>query len=579
MAARRNRRSQGVSEKMCASELTALERMSLALGEVSFEVESDRVIDRRNADLDERIAFYAEVIARILAGQIGLLLAAMEDNKDKLTEAAMTPGFESRVSVLMDSVEWETQSLLASVIGDARAEATTMGRAHASSYGVGVFMGKPNPRASAAAQASAAELVTRVNRTTRKGLRDLTAHAIAQGWSYEELSGAIKDKWAGGPEEEYRFGAPRPQQHIRDRAMLVAVTEMGNAYSEGNAELGDLMYAEGLPIMKRWIAKGDERMCPICGTNADASWIGWTEEFPSGHTRPLAHPACRCGMTDRVWDEDMGVPVPSGFESWADDSFYDPFFDEEPLLLRNDDEATGWFRSQNMGIRVLGSDNVDSRSVTRSCRHVRRLWRDYGLRVKEVVYRALPRSTLAKVELGQRLVLNTNAYRNGPVTVDDMVVAGRKTGWFAQFYSSGEDFITDAWAHGLVEAARANPVAITEEALAVGKVFLGEVAPSHALLKQPKWMMPQWLSMYGVVADAEATVSDVFGDHEHDIDDRVASYFVWLDPKNPTLYSLESATISPKAKDFHRYAMSFITSFLSPKFHKGLKLAGMWPGM
>jgi hypothetical protein len=149
-----------------------------------------------------------------------------------------------------------------------------------------------NPRAQAYLAEHGAALVTKINDTTRDELRTLITQARADGWSYNRLADAIKNKFEG-------FAGLKPQQHIRDRATLVAVTEVGNGY-----EAGTLMQMQELntmaPIEKNWITVGDGRVEQVCLDNAAKGWIPVDKAFPSGHMRPLAHPACRCSMGSRV---------------------------------------------------------------------------------------------------------------------------------------------------------------------------------------------------------------------------------------------------------------------------------------
>ncbi len=149
-----------------------------------------------------------------------------------------------------------------------------------------------NPRAQAYLAEHGAALVSGIDKTTKAELRTLLTRARMEGWSYNRTADAIKDKFEG-------FAGLKPQQHIRDRATLVAVTESGQAYSEAQLIQMQELNATA-PIEKNWMTVRDGRVEQICLDNAAKGWIPVNRAFPSGHMRPLAHPACRCSMGSRV---------------------------------------------------------------------------------------------------------------------------------------------------------------------------------------------------------------------------------------------------------------------------------------
>lgn len=145
----------------------------------------------------------------------------------------------------------------------------------------------PNPRAAAYAEQHAAEMVTRIDSTTRTVIHDIIAQGTREGWSYDEIAKRITEQFA-------EFAAGKPQQHIDSRAHLVAVTEVGNAYEEGNLIVARGLQDAGLPMEKHWQTVGDARVSAGCRANEAAGWILLAEQFPSGHDRPLRFPGCRC---------------------------------------------------------------------------------------------------------------------------------------------------------------------------------------------------------------------------------------------------------------------------------------------
>ena len=150
-----------------------------------------------------------------------------------------------------------------------------------------------NPRAAAYLADHGAALVTGIGETTRAELRTLLTEAMRQGRSYSEVAALIRERFAG-------FAGRKPQAHIRDRATLVAVTEAGEAYCEGQLMAARELAALGLALQKRWVTVGDARVTEGCRANAAAGWIDLEAAFPSGHLRPLRFPGCRCDMQDRV---------------------------------------------------------------------------------------------------------------------------------------------------------------------------------------------------------------------------------------------------------------------------------------
>lgn len=161
----------------------------------------------------------------------------------------------------------------------------------------------PNLRARAYAKKHAAEAVTQINDTTRKEIARIVSDGVKSGTSYNDIAKAIKSKF-----EE--FAVPAPQKHIPNRAVLVAVTELANAYCEGNAQVGDYLQSNGVKMMKAWQTLEDDRVSDGCKENEQAGWIPIDKEFPSGHMHPPRFPGCRCDFMQEILDEDLlGKPI------------------------------------------------------------------------------------------------------------------------------------------------------------------------------------------------------------------------------------------------------------------------------
>lgn len=161
----------------------------------------------------------------------------------------------------------------------------------------------PNLRAQEYAKKHAAEAVTQINDTTRKEIARIVSDGVKSGSSYNDIAKAIKDKF-----EE--FAVPMSQKHVSNRAVLVAVTELANAYCEGNAQVGNYLQDNGVKMMKAWQTLEDDRVSDGCKENERVGWIPIGKEFPSGHMHPPRFPGCRCDFLQDILEEDMlGKPI------------------------------------------------------------------------------------------------------------------------------------------------------------------------------------------------------------------------------------------------------------------------------
>lgn len=156
----------------------------------------------------------------------------------------------------------------------------------------------PNFRAQEYAKKHAAEAVTQINDTTRKEIARIVSDGVKSGASYNDIAKEIKNKF-----EE--FAVPMPQKHVSNRAVLVAVTELANAYCEGNAQVGNYLQDNGVKMMKAWQTLEDDRVSDGCKENERVGWIPINKEFPSGHMHPPRFPGCRCDFLQDILEEDM----------------------------------------------------------------------------------------------------------------------------------------------------------------------------------------------------------------------------------------------------------------------------------
>ncbi len=133
-----------------------------------------------------------------------------------------------------------------------------------------------NTRAVKWAGARSAELVTLLDESTRRNLQATIRQGLEDNVGKHEI---VKDIMQG-----YAFS--------KERAQLIASTEVANANSQGS--LAGMFEAKeaGVNILKEW--DDNNEPCPICVENAMAGPIPIDQPFPSGDMAPLAHPHCEC---------------------------------------------------------------------------------------------------------------------------------------------------------------------------------------------------------------------------------------------------------------------------------------------
>ncbi len=190
---------------------------------------------------------------------------------------------------IFDSVA-ASESLFAAGTAQALEDSLLVGAGHTmADFSVTGSFDLTNRRAAVFLDTHGAEAVTRINAETKRGLRTIISTGLSEGQSYDQIARSIRERYAG-------FSTPQPQQHIRSRAHLVAVTETGNAYEVGNRAVADDLVAAGLVMQKSWLDVGDSRVSADCLANAAAGWIPLEDMFPGGVAQPLQHPGCRCTM-------------------------------------------------------------------------------------------------------------------------------------------------------------------------------------------------------------------------------------------------------------------------------------------
>jgi hypothetical protein len=191
-------------------------------------------------------------------------------------------------------VEQATLKLFEEPIDKAVAAALRFGAlAQIAELELGIKFDLKNPRAKAYLDNYGAELVKGVDETTKGYLKTLMTQAADEGWSYKRTAEAIIERF-----EEFAVG--KPQEHIDSRAHLIAVTEIGNGYAEGNLIVARDLKSAGLNVEKAWSTVGDDKVSDGCQQNEADGWIDVDDVFSSGDQRPLRFPGCRCDLLTRV---------------------------------------------------------------------------------------------------------------------------------------------------------------------------------------------------------------------------------------------------------------------------------------
>jgi hypothetical protein len=192
---------------------------------------------------------------------------------DQALESALDAGAPAMAAAVQTAVE-------ASLLAGMTATVVDLG-------GIGISFSLQNPRALAYLREYGALRVTQINETTRVEMRDLIVRMVEERATYDQVARAISARWS-------EMAVGKPQLHIDSRAHLIAVTEVGNAYEQGNQIVVQDMAGLGLAMEKHWLTVGDDRVSDGCAENEAAGWIPIDEPFPSGDDRPLRFPGCRC---------------------------------------------------------------------------------------------------------------------------------------------------------------------------------------------------------------------------------------------------------------------------------------------
>lgn len=132
----------------------------------------------------------------------------------------------------------------------------------------------------------------------RQGIADkMRKNTVAQ--LSQSLQQALKEEISF---EEYKKQVRELYPLSKNRADLIAVNELGEAYSSGNQETAKALNREN-EMMKRWDTVGDKRVTRGCRHNEDQGWVELDYEYTSidgvgksSTERPTRFPGCRCTL-------------------------------------------------------------------------------------------------------------------------------------------------------------------------------------------------------------------------------------------------------------------------------------------
>jgi len=245
-------------------------------------------IFKKNKSLFEKIA-ESEQNSYNLNGT--RLLIEATKNKELIQKTAweLNMEVERMMARVEETIRWE----MVDVVNKGISQSIEKGFNNGVSYlDIEYAFNVKHPRAINYINKRGAELVTKINETTRSEIKRIVTNGIEKGLSYDQTAKEISKRFS-------EFAIGKPQLHIRSRAHLVAVTEAGNAYETGNYEAGKQLQEAGIMLEKYWATVGDNRVSDGCSANEGQGWIPYDEAFESGHEHPLRFPGCRCALLTR----------------------------------------------------------------------------------------------------------------------------------------------------------------------------------------------------------------------------------------------------------------------------------------
>lgn len=203
--------------------------------------------------------------------------------------------------------------------GETLRKAFTAGASTAAKLVPNFTLTATNPLATAAAERTAAAMVTGVSRETRKAIRTIVVEAFKDGLSPRQTAQLIKPliglterqalavlrqrrllQASGKTAAQVKQALDRyTATLLRQRAEMIARTEIIRASTDGKVEAWRQAKAQGRlgqDLRTTWIVTPDDKLCPICEPLDGAiAVIGGTFSVNGQSlSGPPAHPNCRC---------------------------------------------------------------------------------------------------------------------------------------------------------------------------------------------------------------------------------------------------------------------------------------------
>lgn len=169
------------------------------------------------------------------------------------------------------------QGHLVSIYLKGAAEMTSWGRTALEAKPI-LFEGPPMREAINYASKHTAKLVTRMDEETKSRLRDVIANAIKEKRGVDGLARDIRKE---------------VEDMSRYRSRMIARTETCDALEQS---FMDRSKAMGVTGKRWWVFEQGDYPCADCEGNGDEGEVPIDHVFPSGHTRPPAHPNCKCAL-------------------------------------------------------------------------------------------------------------------------------------------------------------------------------------------------------------------------------------------------------------------------------------------
>lgn len=143
----------------------------------------------------------------------------------------------------------------------------------------------------------AASMVKGIDEVTRQDIHDIITKGHADKKAYNQIAKEIREKYA-------EMAVPAGPSHIRDRAELIAVTEIAHAAQATSYAQSMALAQKGWIVHKFWNNTGDDRVSDGCKANTSQGWIPIEQPFQSGHQYAPRFPGCRCAISYKVVGRD-----------------------------------------------------------------------------------------------------------------------------------------------------------------------------------------------------------------------------------------------------------------------------------